>query len=145
MAALSDNQAPAVVQAVTHFLPGDMKWSPEPARPRDIVATARVRGSGGMGIRTVQAGVLTDRLDRDLPKDHPAIVDFHKAQPIRRLAAEPGESPASLADRYALTTDGVDTVVLRVKNRTELSECPMSAKRGLLPENVMRRIDDLAG
>ena len=43
--------------------------------------------------------------------------DYRRAAPFRELAREVGESPASLAHRYALSLDGVSTVVLGVKNR----------------------------
>src|SRR5215813_14806693 len=46
-----------------------------------------------------------------------------RAACFRVLARELGESPASLAHRYALSLAGVATVVLGVKNRTELREC----------------------
>jgi hypothetical protein len=36
--------------------PGEMRWFAEPPRPRDIIAAARGRGTGAMGIRAVQAG-----------------------------------------------------------------------------------------
>jgi len=144
--ALADDPAPAVVQAITNFLdsPGDMKFSTEPARPRDIIAAAAGRGAGVMGIRVVQAGALTDRIDRELADDHPAMVDYRRAAPFRELAAELGESPASLAHRYALSMDNVDTVVLGVKNRTELTECLQAADRGPLPPDVMQQIESLA-
>ena len=76
-----------------------------------------------MGIRAVQGGAFTDALDRDLPKEHGVRIDFNKAGNFRALAAKRGESAAALAHRYALTMNGVDTVVLGVKNRAELEDC----------------------
>jgi aryl-alcohol dehydrogenase-like predicted oxidoreductase len=96
-----------------------------------------------MGIRAVQAGALTDGLDRSLDPDHPALTDFKRAAPFRALAAELGESTAVLAHRYALTMDGVDTVVLGVKNREELAECLRAAELGPLPEELMNRVEAL--
>ena len=75
-----------------------------------------------MRIRAVQAGALTNAVDRLLSADHPEMRDFARAAGFRRLAEEIGVTPAALAHRYALSLD-VETLVLGVKNRTELSEC----------------------
>ena len=98
-----------------------------------------------MGIRAVQAGALTDRIDRELPDDHPTAADFRRAAPFRALAAELGESAASLAHRYALSMAGVDTVVLGVKNRAELREGLAAAAKGQLPADVVQLIDERVG
>ena len=126
--------SPGAVQAVANLLdsPGSMKRYDEAARPRDIISAASRKGVGVMGIRAVQAGALTDALDRDLPEDHPEMTDYRRAEPFRRLANETDESPASLAHRYSLSMDGVSTVILGVKNRTELRECIAAEARGRL-------------
>jgi len=49
-------------------------------------------------------------------------------------------TPAVLAHRYALSLP-VDTVVLGVKNRTELAEAVAAAEAGPLPADLMARID----
>lgn len=98
-----------------------------------------------MGIRAVQAGALTDAIDRPLDDDHPAKIDFERAAPLRRLAAEMGESTASLAHRYALSIEGVDTVVLGVKNREELAECVAAAERGPLSPEEIQAVDSRLG
>ena len=66
--ALRTDPKPAVVQCVANCLDsaGGMRRYDEPARPRDIIAAARAAGVGVLGIRAVQAGALTDRLDREL-------------------------------------------------------------------------------
>ena len=140
----SADPAPAVAQMVANVMdaPGDMTWTEGPARPRDLVALAGQNGIGVMGIRAVKAGALTDTLDRDLEPDHPARADFERAAPFRALAAELGESAASLAHRYALSMSGVDTVVLGVKNRTELAECVKAAESGALPRDVIAMVDE---
>ena len=109
------------------------------ARHRDAAATQR--GVGVMGIRAVQAGALTDAFDRELPQDHADMADYLRSGPFRALAREVGESPASLAHRYALTMQGVSTVVLGVKNRQELQECVEAEDKGPLPPDLMARID----
>ena len=138
---------PAAVQAIANLLdsPGAIKRYDEAARPREIIAAAQQRGVGVMGIRAVQAGALTSSFDRDLPEDHPDAADYRRAAPFRGLAAELGESPASLAHRYALSMDGISTVVLGVKNREELKECVAAESKGRLTPEVMARIDAVVG
>ena len=121
-----------------------MTVSDEPARPREIIARAAAKGVGVMGIRAVQAGALTDGIDREVPDDDPTMVDFRRAAPFRELARELGESPASLAHRYALSMPGVDTVVLGVKDRAELRECLAAEAKGALPADIVKRIDEAA-
>jgi aryl-alcohol dehydrogenase-like predicted oxidoreductase len=94
-----------------------------------------------MGIRAVQAGALTDALDRELSETHPEMVDYRRAAPFRTLAKEVGESAALLAHRYALSIPGVATVVLVVKNRAELRECLTAAALGPLAPELITRID----
>jgi aryl-alcohol dehydrogenase-like predicted oxidoreductase len=147
IATLNDDPAPAAVQVVTNLLdsPGAMQRYDEPPRPREIIAAAHRRGIGVMGIRAVQAGALTDALDRQVPEDHPERRDYQRSAPFRTLARELDESPASLAHRYALSMAGVATVVLGVKNRTELRECIMAQARGVLAPELMARIDTAVG
>jgi aryl-alcohol dehydrogenase-like predicted oxidoreductase len=105
------------------------------------MARAKRAGVGVMGIRAVGAGALTDSLDRDLAVDRPARLDFERAASFRAVAAELGESAATLAHRYAMSMDGVDTVVLGVKNRSELAECLAAAQAGPLPAEVIEQVD----
>jgi aryl-alcohol dehydrogenase-like predicted oxidoreductase len=120
-----------------------MRSYAEPARPRDIIAAARARGVGVMGIRAVQAGALTAAIDRDLPPDHAEAQDFARAAPFRALCAELGADPADIAHAYALSMAAVDTVVLGVKNRAELAACIAAEAHAPLPEDFVRRIDAL--
>jgi aryl-alcohol dehydrogenase-like predicted oxidoreductase len=141
---LAEDPAPGAIQAIANPLdsPGEMRWFEDPARPREIIAAARERGVGVMGIRVVGAGALTDALDRELPADSPIVADFDRATPLRGLARELGESTASLAHRYALSMHGVDTVVLGVKDRAELRDCLAAEQRGPLPAEALERIDE---
>jgi aryl-alcohol dehydrogenase-like predicted oxidoreductase len=147
IATLNDDPAPAAVQVVTNLLdsPGAMQRYDEPPRPREIIAAAYRRSIGVMGIRAVQAGALTEAFDRQVPEDHPERRDYQRSAPFRALARELGESPASLAHRYALSMAGVATVVLGVKNRTELRECIAAEARGVLDPALMARIDAAVG
>lgn len=141
---LAENPAPGAVQAVANLLdsPGEMMVGGDDPRPREIIGLASSRGIGVMGIRAVQAGALTDRVDRTLRDDDPTMVDFRRAARFRDLAGELGESAASLAHRYALSMAGVDTVVLGVKNRTELRQCLAAEAAGPLAPELMDRIDE---
>ncbi|HEY2481627.1 MAG TPA: aldo/keto reductase [Caulobacteraceae bacterium] len=143
--ALAHDPAPDVVQAVSNLLdsPGGMRNYAEPPRPRQIIAAAKARGVGVMGIRAVQAGALTAEIDRALSSNHPESRDYVLATPFRVLCDELGENPARVAHRYALAMDGVDTVVLGVKNRAELADCLEAEAAGPLDMDVVRRIDAL--
>jgi aryl-alcohol dehydrogenase-like predicted oxidoreductase len=143
---LGERPAPAAVQCIANLLdsPGALKFFDGPAKPRTVMAAARANGVGVMGIRAVQAGALTSALDRPLPADHPEMRDYARAAGFRSLAAELGMSPALLAHRYALSLP-VDTLVLGVKNRTELAECVAAAEAGPLPADLLARIDQSVG
>ena len=139
---LGEPPAPAAVQCIANLLdsPGGLKFFAGPAKPRKIMAAARANAVGIMGIRAVQAGALTAAIDRDLPADHPEILDYARAAGFRRLCGELGANPAVIAHRYALSLD-LDTLVLGVKNRQELAECVAAAQSGPLPPDLIARID----
>ncbi len=143
--AIGHDPSPPVVQAVSNLMDsaGGMRSFAEPPEPRGIIAAAKTRGAGVMGIRAVQAGALTAKIDRDLPADHPETLDYVRAAPFRALCAEIGEDPAVIAHRYALSMDGVDTVILGVKNREELRQCLDAEAQGPLDAELMTRIDGL--
>jgi aryl-alcohol dehydrogenase-like predicted oxidoreductase len=143
--ALAHELRPDLVQIVTNLLdsPGAMRRYAEAPRPRELIAAAVSHGVSVMGIRAVQAGALTSGIDRTLSDTHPEVADFHRARPYRALCQELGEDPALLAHRYALGMDGVDTVVLGVKNRDELAQCVRAESLGPLPQDVRARIDGL--
>jgi aryl-alcohol dehydrogenase-like predicted oxidoreductase len=139
---LGERPAPAAVQCIANLLnsPGALKFFDGPAKPRSVMAAARANGVGVMGIRAVQAGALTSALDRPLPADHQEMRDYARAAGFRQLAAELGMTPALLAHRYALSLP-VNTVVLGVKNRSELAECVAAAEAGPLPADLIARVD----
>jgi aryl-alcohol dehydrogenase-like predicted oxidoreductase len=145
MEALRHETKPAAVQAVANLLDsaGDMRRYEEPAEPRNIISTAKNNGVGVMGIRAVQAGALTAAIDRPLPAESAEAQDYRKADPYRALAQEFGEDPATLAHRYALAMDGIDTLVLGVKNRQELATILDAEAKGPLDAEIVRRIDAL--
>jgi aryl-alcohol dehydrogenase-like predicted oxidoreductase len=138
-----DEPAPSVIQVITNLLdsPGNLKRYSEPAIPRKLIGAAKLATMGTMGIRAVQAGALTSKIDRDLAEDHPDLVDFQRATILRQIAERVGDSPARLAHRYALAMPGVDTVVLGVKNRQELAECIEAEREGPLSLQLCTEID----
>jgi aryl-alcohol dehydrogenase-like predicted oxidoreductase len=142
--ALKHDRKPAYVQAVTNLLDsaGSLRRYAEPARPREIIRVANEQGVGVLGIRAVQAGALTAEVDRQLSPNNPDAKDYARAAPFRALAKEIGEDPAALAHRYALAMPGVATVILGVKNRSELKQCVDAAARPPEPA-LMARIDAL--
>jgi aryl-alcohol dehydrogenase-like predicted oxidoreductase len=144
---ISEDPSPSAIQAVANLLDsvGAMKRFDDAAQPRDIIAAAYRRNIAIMGIRAVQAGALTDAFDRELPETHPEMVDYRRAAPFRALAREIGESPAALAHRYSLSIPGVATVILGVKNCSELRECVAAADRGPLDRELIARIDAAVG
>lgn len=131
--ALGDDPKPQAVQCIANVLdsPGSLKFFDGPTKPREIIRTAVENGVGVLGIRAVQAGALADVIDRELPTDHPEVRDHANAAGWRAAAARIGDSAAVLAHRYALAMEGVDTVVLGVKNRAELMECVEAEGRPL--------------
>jgi aryl-alcohol dehydrogenase-like predicted oxidoreductase len=144
--AIGEQPAPAAVQCIANLLdsPGGLKFFQGPAKPRTVMAAAHANGVGVMGIRAVQAGALTEAIDRPLPDDHPEVQDYVRAAGFRALCKELGQNPAVIAHRYALSLD-VDTLVLGVKNRAELAQCVAAAEAGSLPADLMARIDALVG
>jgi aryl-alcohol dehydrogenase-like predicted oxidoreductase len=138
---------PDYIQIMANLLdsPGGLKYPNGPAQPRNIIAAAQRAGTTIMGIRAVQAGALTSQIDRFKPADNPETLDFERATPFRAIAAEVGLSPAFLAHQYALSMEGPATVVLGVKNRTELRECVAADAAGPMDPALIRRIDQAVG
>ena len=142
-----EDPRPGAVQCITNPLdsPGTLRWFDETPRPREIIAAAAANRIGVLGVRAVQAGALTDRIDRELPEDNLDMVDYRRAAPFRALAAETGEKPAILAHRYALSMAHVESVILGVKNRQELGECLAAEAAGPLDAGLRARIDAAVG
>jgi aryl-alcohol dehydrogenase-like predicted oxidoreductase len=145
MSAIEHTPRPDVVQAIANLMdsPGALRRYAEPARPREIAATAKAKGLGVMGIRAVQAGALTAAIDRSLSPNYPDARDYDRAAPFRALCARWGEDPALVAHRYALSLPNIDTVVLGVKNRAELAQCVAAEAMGDLDAVQMAEIDGL--
>jgi aryl-alcohol dehydrogenase-like predicted oxidoreductase len=144
---LTNGPRPDYIQCIANLLgsAGGLLPRSGPGRPRDIIAAANTNGAAVMGIRAVQAGALTDAIDRPLPEGHPELEDYARAAPFRAVAADVGHSAAYLAHCYALSMEGVSTVVLGVKNREELRECIAAADAAPMDAALMARIDAAVG
>lgn len=141
--ALSSGPRPAAVQAIANLLdsPGEMNGTGLAPHPRSVIAAARANGVGVMGVRAVQAGALTSALDRE--DSSPTAEDFRRAAGYRALCRQWGEDPALVAHRYALDIDGVDTLVLGVKNVAELDQALDAERQGPLDAAQVAAIDAL--
>ena len=141
---LDNGPRPDYVQCIANLLdsPGGLLRGGIAARPRDIIAAANANGAAVMGIRAVQAGALTGAIDRPLPDGHSELADYDRAAPFRAIAVDVGRSAAWLAHCYALSMDGIGTVVLGVKNRHELRECIDAESAAPLDPALIARIDD---
>ena len=145
LSALGQTPKPDVVQVIANLMdsPGALRRYAEPPRPREIAAAAKAAAVGVMGIRAVQAGALTLQVDRELRPNSPDNADYANAATFRALCARWREDPAVVAHRYALSMANFDTVVLGVKNRTELAQCVAAEAAGPFALEQMAEIDGL--
>ena len=141
--AVSTAPRPVAVQAIANLMDsaGEMNGTGLVGRPRDVIAAAKANGVGVMGVRAVQAGALTSGIDR--PEASPTSADFERAASYRALCGQWGEDPAIIAHRYALGMDGVDTLVLGVKNVAELDQALAAERQGALDAEQVAAIDAL--
>ncbi len=142
---LHEEPAPDVAECVANLMGtpgGTIPYDPD-VPLRDILAAVSAAGVGVLGVRAVQAGALVDVPDRRL--DTIELADFERAAPYRALARDLGWSAAALAHRYALSIEGVDTVVIGAKNRQELEECLAAEAAGPLPADLIDRIHAVVG
>ena len=145
--ALNHSQVPSAVQCVINPLNsvGAIGYVSEAFNPLAILSECQQLDIPILAIRAVQAGALTSSMDRSPHEsgfDETDFDDFDKAEPFRDLAIEWGESPASLANRYALSIKAVASVILGVKNRTELKECVEAEAKDLLSDSEIQQIEN---
>ena len=145
--ALNHSEAPSAVQCVINPLnsAGAIGYVSEAFNPLAILSECQHLDIPILAIRAVQAGALTSSMDRSPHEsgfDKSDFDDFDKAEPFRDLAIEWDESPASLAHRYALSIKGVASVILGVKNRTELKECVEAEAKDLLSDSEIQQIEN---
>lgn len=84
---------------------------------------------------------LAASIDRAVKPHSAEQRDYDRAAGFRAIAAELGIPAAILAHRYALSMDGVDTLILEVKNRQELQDCLAAEAAPNLDPPLMRRIE----
>ena len=146
--AINHEHPPEAMQCAVNILNsiGAIGYVSEKSDPSRVLLECQKQDIPILAIRAVQAGALTSSMDRE---PHPSgldkadFMDFEKALPFRNLANKWGESPASLAHRFALSVKKVSSVVLGVKNRQELQECIDAESRGKLSSHEMETLLNL--
>jgi aryl-alcohol dehydrogenase-like predicted oxidoreductase len=148
LTALKHELPPEAVQCVVNPLrsAGGIAYVSETFNPQIILEECQDKDIPILAIRAVQAGALTSSMDR---KPHPSgfdkedFADFARAAPFRQLAQEWGESPASLAHRFALSIPKVSSVILGVKNKIELEECLKAERMDKLNAEQIATLENL--
>tara|TARA_B100000408_G_scaffold93211_1_gene71672 strand:- start:953 stop:1954 length:1002 start_codon:yes stop_codon:yes gene_type:complete len=146
--AINYETPPEAIQCVLNPLnsAGAIGYVDENYDPSTILNESQVNDLPILAIRAVQAGALTNTMDRE---PHPSgfdqkdFADYARAAPFRELAAKWGQTSASLAHRYALSVPKVSSVILGVKNRIELQECIEAEKKGVLTAEQFNSLDNL--
>jgi aryl-alcohol dehydrogenase-like predicted oxidoreductase len=137
--AIHHEYPPAAMQCAVNILNsiGAIGYISENSDPNRVLSECQKKDIPILAIRAVQAGALTSSMDRKphaSGMDSADFIDFERALPFRKLAKEWGESPASLAHRFALSVAKVSSVILGVKNRQELQECIDAESKGKLSD-----------
>ena len=144
--ALNHEIQPEAIQCVVNPLnsAGAIGYVDQDFDPQKILTESQKVGIPILGIRAVQAGALTLKMDRE---PHPSgfdirdFEDYDKAEPFRKLASEWKMNPSTLAHRYALSAEKVSSVILGVKNRSELLDCIKAESLGELNQDQISIID----
>lgn len=146
--AINFSSPPNAMQCAVNILNsiGAIGYVSEKNDPNRILKECQSKNIPILAIRAVQAGALTNSMDR-VPHisgfDIEDFKDFKKALPFRKFAEKMNESPSSLAHRYALSQDKVGSVILGVKNRKELIECIKAEEDGILDKETLVNLDKL--
>ena len=148
ISAINHEKQPEAMQCAVNVMNsiGAIGYISKKSNPNRILKECQDKDIPILAIRAVQAGALTSKMDREPHPsgfDHPDFADYEKAQPFRELAEDWGESPASLAHRYALSIDKVGSVILGIKNREELIECLEAEKKGRLDTEQIYTLENL--
>ena len=144
--AINHETKPEAIQCVVNPLnsAGAIGYVDKEYDPGLILDESRRNEIPILGIRAVQAGALTAKMDREPHAsgyDQLDFDDYERAAPFRELANHWNESAASLAHRYALSATKVSSVILGVKNRNELRECLDSEQKGKLTAGQIEEIE----
>ena len=145
--AINHDTPPEAIQCVVNPLnsAGAIAYVDNDYNPNQILEECQNADIPILGIRAVQAGALTSKMDREpheSGRDIKDFADYDKAEPFRSLAKEWDTTPSLLAHRYALTAKKVSSVILGVKNRSELLECLEAEENGKLEDDQIDRIDE---
>lgn len=146
--AINHEQPPEAMQCAANVLNsiGAIGYISKKPDPNKVLRECQKKDIPILAIRAVQAGALTSYMDRE---PHPSGMDkadfddFEKALPFRELAEDWGETPASLAHRYALSIKKVSSVILGIKNRKELQECLNAENKEKLNSDQMKTLQNL--
>ena len=146
--AINHEHPPDAMQCVVNILNsnGAIGYISKKPNPNLILEECQNKNIPILAIRAVQAGALTSSMDR---KPNPSGLDkadfddFDKALPFRELSERWGESPASLAHRYALSIEKVSSVILGIKNREELKECVFAEDKSKLNDDQINELKKL--
>ena len=146
--AINYEHPPEAMQCVVNILNsnGAIGYISKKPNPNIILEECQNKNIPILAIRAVQAGALTSSMDR---KPNPSGLDkadfndFNKALPFRELSEKWGETPASLAHRFALSVEKVSSVILGIKNREELKECVYAEEKGKLNDDQINELKEL--
>ena len=148
ISAINHEKQPEAMQCAVNMMNsiGAIGYISKKPNPNRILKECQDKEIPILAIRAVQAGALTSKMDR-VPhpsgRDKPDFDDYEKAKSFRDLAKEWSESPASLAHRYALSTQKVSSVILGVKNTQELKECLDAENMTELSEEQLKELKNL--
>jgi len=148
ISAINHEKQPEAMQCAVNVMNsiGAIGYISKKPDPNRILKECQDKDIPILAIRAVQAGALTSKMDRE---PHPSgrdkldFDDYEKAEAFRKLSKEWGESPASLAHRYALSIQKVSSVILGVKNTKELQECIEAENKENLNEVQLKELEGL--
>ena len=148
ISAINHEKQPEAMQCAVNVMNsiGAIGYISKKPNPNRILKECQEKEIPILAIRAVQAGALTSKMDREphpSGRDKPDFDDYEKAEAFRKLAKEWGESPASLAHRYALSIQKVNSVILGVKNTRELQECIEAESKDNLNEVQLKELESL--
>ncbi len=92
-------------------------------------------------VRSIYLQGLLLMPDEDVPDDLAEILPVKRD--LRRLAGESGITLPELLLRYAITIEGVSSLVVGVETLEQTRENIRMADKGPLPEDIFRKIDDI--
>lgn len=113
---------------------------------RYLIPAAAARGMGVVVGSPLQHGALARCYEAEIEHGAPWLSPPRRAQFARlyQIVQELGIPLAELSLRYVLHHPGVSTVLTGMKSREELKQNLAAAEKGPLPEEVVRRVDEIA-